>query len=175
MAIEVRESKIAGQGIFTTDFIAKHSVILQVKFLREITEEKPIDPKKGEQLDHCYWLPDSRQMLVAEPECYTNSSCLPNAFLYSVNRKCYLLAIRDIQNDEEITLNYSLLIAEGDDLECTCGAPSCRGNHKLGFFSMPQEEQLRYLPYLDPWFAQVHADRIEQLLKPQKPGTGINF
>ena len=165
MAVEVNKSRIAGRGIFTTDFIPKNSVILKVKFEREITDDAPIDPQKGEQLEHCHWLPDGRQMLVAEPECYTNSSCSPNAYLYSVNENCYLLAIRDIQNDEEITLCYSLLIAEGDYLECKCGASNCRGHHKLGFFLMSIEEQLKYLPYLDPWFAQVHADKIEELLK----------
>jgi hypothetical protein len=104
-------------------------------------------------------------MLVAEPECFTNSSCSPSAFLYSVNENCYLLALRDIQKDEEITLRYDLLIAEGDYLECKCGAPNCRGYRKLGFFLIPQEEQLKYLTYLDPWFVQVHADKIEELLK----------
>ena len=165
MAIEVRKSKISGKGIFSTDFIPRNSVVLKVKFIREITDDKPLDPQKGEQLDHCHWLPDGRQMLVAEPECFTNSSCSPNVFLYSVNENCYLLAMRDIQKDEEITLRYDLLIAEGDYLECQCGASNCQGHRKLGFFLMSQEEQLRYLPYIDPWFAKVHAEKIEELLK----------
>ena len=165
MAIEVSDSKISGKGLFTTDFIPKNSVILKVKFVREITEAAPINPENGEQVDHCHWLPDGRQMLVAEPECYTNSSCSPNAFLYSVNEECYLLAIRDINKEEEITLCYSLFIEDGDYFECKCGAPNCRGHHKLGFFLMPDKEQLKFLAYLDPWFAQVHADKIEALLK----------
>ena len=165
MAIEVRDSKTSGKGMFTTDLIPKNSVILKVKYIREITAAAPIDSEKGEQLDHCHWLPDGRQMLVAEPECFTNNSCSPNAFLYSVNHQCYLLAMRDVQQDEEITLSYSLLIADGDYLDCKCGASNCRGYHKLGFFLMSEEEQLKYLPYLDPWFAQVHADRVEALLK----------
>jgi hypothetical protein len=165
MAIEVRKSKISGKGIFSTGFIPRNSVVLRVTFIREITDDEPLDPQKGEQLDHCHWLPDGRQMLVAEPECFTNNSCSPNAFLYSVNQHCYLLALRDIQKGEEITLRYDLLIAEGDSLECKCGAPNCREHHKLGFFLMPEEEQLKYLPFLDPWFAEVHADRIEELLK----------
>ena len=165
MAIEVRNSKIGGKGIFTTDFLPKHSVILKVNFVREITKDQPLDPTKGEQFDHCHWLPDGRQMLVSEPECYTNNCCSPNAFLYSFNRRYYVLGMRDIQEDEEITLCYDMFVADGDSWECKCGAPNCRRYHKFDFFLLPKEEQLKYLPYLDPWFAEVHAAEIEQLLR----------
>ena len=165
MSIEVRNSQIGGKGIFTTEFAPKHSVILKVKFLREITESKPLDPERGEQFDHCHWLPDGRQMLVSEPECFTNNSCSPNAYLYSINRQYYLFAMRDIEKDEEITLCYDMFVADGDSWECKCGAANCRGYHKFDFFSLPKEEQLKYLPYLDPWFAQVHSHKIEELLK----------
>ena len=164
MVIEIRNSKIAGRGIFTTGFISNHSVILKVNFLREITNDRPLEPEKDEQFDHCHWLPDGRQMLVSEPECYTNNSCSPNAFLYSVDRQYYLLALGDIQKDEEITLCYDLFVVDGGSWECKCGAPNCRGFHKFDFFLLPKEEQLRYLPYLDPWFVEIHADKIKKLL-----------
>lgn len=165
MAIDVRNSKIGGKGIFTTDVIPKHSVILKVKFLREITEDKPLGPEKGELFEHCHWLPDGKQMLVSEPDCYTNNSCSPNAFCYSVNRQYYLPAMRDIQKEEEITLCYDMLVVDGESWECKCGSSNCRGFHKFDFFLLPREEQLIYLPYLDPWFAEVHADKIDRLLK----------
>jgi hypothetical protein len=165
MAIEVRNSKIDGKGIFTTGAILKHSVILKVEFIREVTNDEPLEPEKGELFEHCHWLPDGRQMLASEPECFTNNSCSPNAFLYSVDRQYFLLAMRDIQEDEEITLCYDMLVVDGDSWECKCGAPNCRGHHKFDFFSLPKKEQLEYLPYLDPWFAEVHADKISKLLE----------
>ncbi len=170
MALEVRNSKIGGKGMFTTNFIPKHSIILKVRFLREITEDKPLEPEKGEVFEHCHWLPDGRQMLVSKPECYTNNSCSPNAFYYSVNQQHYLLAMRDIQKDEEITLCYDMLVVDGDSWECRCGAPNCRGFHKFDFFLLPKEEQLKFLPYLDPWFVRVHADKIAKLLKGEVDG-----
>lgn len=165
MAIQVRNSKIAGRGVFTTDFIPKHAVILKVKFIKEVTKDKPLEPKKGEKYDHCHWLPDGRQMLVSEPECYINNSCSPNTFYYSASQQYYLLAMRDIQKDEEITLCYETHVVNGDSWECKCGAPNCRGFHKADFFLLPKNEQLKYLPYLDPWFARVHVDKIEKLLE----------
>ena len=165
MAIEVRDSKIAGRGVFTTEAIPQHSVIMKEKYVREVTKDKPIDPEKGEKHEHCHWLPDGRQMLVSEPECYLNSSCSPNTFYYSVNQHFYLLAMRDIQKDEEITLCYELQIVNGEFWECKCGTPDCRGSHKLHFFLLPKKEQLKVLHYLDPWFARVHADKIEKLLE----------
>lgn len=170
MAIQVRTSKIAGKGVFTTNFISKHLVISKVVFLRKITKNNPHDPEKGEKYDHCHWLPDCRQMLVSEPECYINNSCSPNTFYYSVNQQYYLLAMRDIQKDEEITLCYETHVVNGDSWECKCGASNCRGFHKADFFLLPKKEQLKYLPYLDPWFARVHADKIEKLLKGEVEG-----
>ena len=70
-----------------------------------------------------------------------------------------------IQKDEEITLCYDMLVVDGDSWECKCGAPNCRGFHRFDFFLLPEEEQLKYLPYLDPWFAERNADKIEKLLE----------
>ncbi len=165
MAIQVRNSKIAGKGVFTTDFIPKHSVILKVKYIREVTKDNPLDPEKGEKYDYCHWWPDGRQMLVSEPECYINNSCSPNTFYYSINRQYYLLAMQDIQKDEEITLCYETHVVNGDAWECKCGVPDCRGYHKADFFLLPKKVQLKFLPYLDPWFVRVHVDKIEKLLE----------
>jgi SET domain-containing protein len=108
MSLEVRDSIIHGNGVFTTEFIPKHSVICRVNVVREITDEHPLEPSKGELLHHCHWYPDGTQVLFSEPHCYTNHSCEPNTFFYTLNPISYFIAMRDIQQDEEITLEYSL-------------------------------------------------------------------
>ena len=167
MSIEVRNSTIHGNGVFTTERISKHSVIYKVKVVREITDEHPLDPEKGELLHHCHWYPDGSMVLVDEPYCYTNHSCEPTVFLYTVNKVSYLIAMRDIQEDEELTLEYSLCNFGGQIWDCKCGSPNCRGHHRCGFRYMNESRQMQCLPYLDPFIVQVHADSILEILNRQ--------
>jgi hypothetical protein len=167
MCLEVRDSPIHGKGVFTTESIRKHSAISKVNIVREITDEKPLDPDNGELLHHCHWYPDGTMVLVGEPHRYLNHSCAPNTFVYSVNRAYYLLAMRDIRENEELTLEYSLTFVEGETWDCRCGSPSCRGRYRMGFRYMSDSQKMEFLPYLDPWFAQVHADLIETVIRRQ--------
>jgi hypothetical protein len=164
MSLELRESSIHGKGVFTTKSIRRHSVICRVKIVREITARTPLNTSKGELFHHCHWYPDGTMLLLAEPYCYFNHSCDPNTFYYTVNKVMYCLAIRDIQKDEELTLEYSLCNFEGQVWECRCGLPGCRGRHRCGFRHMDESRQTRYLPYLDPCIVAFHADSIKNIL-----------
>ena len=73
--------------------------------------------------------------------------------------------MRDIAAGEELLFDYAIGTVDGDVWDCGCGSPRCRGRHKCDFFYLPDSRQLDYLPYLDPWFSEVHADRILQLLE----------
>ncbi len=167
MSLAIRGSIIHGNGVFTTERIPKHSVICKVNIVREITDEHPLDPDKGELHHHCQWYPDGTQVLLGEPHCYMNHSCQPNTFYYTINRVSYFMAMRDIREDEELTLEYSLCHIGGQVWECNCGAPNCRGRHRCGFHYMDESRQMQYLPYLDPFIVEVHADLIEELLNQQ--------
>jgi SET domain-containing protein len=167
MSLEVRDSAIHGKGVFTTERIQKHSVIGKVNIVREITEEHPLDPSKGEFYYHCHWPPDGTQLLVGEPHCYLNHSCEPNTFYYTMNKVPYLMAMWHILQNEELTLEYSLCNIGGQVWECKCGAPNCRRTHRCGFRYMDDSRQMQYLPYLDPFIVQVHTDLIQELLNRQ--------
>jgi SET domain-containing protein len=170
MSLVIRNSPIQGIGMFTTEPIGKHSVVCRVNIIREITEEEPLDPDKGELLHHCHWFPDGRMVLIGEPHCFTNQSCDPNVFYYTINKVSYFMAMREIAEGDELTLDYSLCNfgkEGGEDFECTCGSPSCRGRHRFGFRFMDGPRQMRYLPYLDPCIVEAHADLIQGFLEQQ--------
>ena len=167
MSLEVRDSVIHGNGVFTTECIPKHSVICRVNINREVTDDQPLDPDKDELLHHCHWYPDGTMVLVGEPHRYLNHSCEPNIFLYTVNKVCYLIAMRDIQEDEELTFEYSLCNFGGQVWDCKCGSPNCRGHHRCGFRYMDEARQMQYLPYLDPFIVEVHSDSIKEILDGQ--------
>jgi len=173
MSLQVRNSPIHGKGVFTTQSIEKHSVISRVKTVREITDSAPLDPDKGELFHHCTWYPDGTMVLLDQPHRYLNHSCMPNTFSYSINRVYYLMAMRDIQEDEELTVEYNLSVPgvdegePGEPFDCDCGSSNCPGHLRIGFFYMSDSQKMKYLPYLDPWRAQVHSNRLEAFVNRQ--------
>jgi hypothetical protein len=165
MSLELRDSHIHGQGVFTTKSIRKHAVICRVAVVRTITAENPLDAAKGELFHHCHWYPDGEMVLLDQPFCYFNHSCQPNIYYYTVNRTIYCLAMRRIAKDEELTLEYSLCNISGEEWECHCCSNNCRGRHRCGFRYMEHLRQMKLLPYLDPFIVEMHADDIQAILE----------
>lgn len=139
-------------------------MLLRIDDSRLIDSDHPIRTEEGERPEHRDFLPDGTVVLMQPPEKYINHSCDPNTYVYSARRERYLLAKRDIGAGEELLVDYALNAVGGEYWTCHCCAVHCRGHHLCDFFTLSVEIQQRYLPYLDPWFAAVHADRIQQLL-----------
>jgi SET domain-containing protein len=57
---------------------------------------------------------------------YINHSCEPNSYMKIVSNHILVMALRDIQAGEEITIDYHSTL-HSDRKKCTCGAASCRG------------------------------------------------
>jgi SET domain-containing protein len=150
--------------MFAVESLRHDDVILRLDDSRVVDEEHPLRHDRGEFAKHRDFLPDGTVTLMQSPERHINHSCEPNVYIYSANRERFLLARRDIAAGEEILMDYALNAADGDEWECRCGAGACRGYHKCDFFTLPTQRQREYLPYLDPWFASVHAARIRRLL-----------
>lgn len=157
-------SAIEGYGVFVTQSVPRGAVLLRLDDSRVVNAEHPLRPEAGELERHRDFLPDGTVVLMQSPERYINHSCDPNCYIYSACRERYLLAKRDLAAGDEIFTDYALNAIDGDEWECRCGAPICRGLHKCDFFCLPLQVQCENLPYLDPWFAAVHAARIQQLL-----------
>jgi SET domain-containing protein len=165
MSIIVRDSVIHGKGAFTTEYIPEYSTICKLKIERQITEQSPLNPDRGELYYHCHWYPDGTIVLVGEPHCFLNHSCEPNVIYYTINKISYLISVKEIQANEELTLDYSQLNYGGQVFHCKCGSKNCRGDHRCGFKYMPKEQQVRQLLVLDPFIVQIHSDSIQELLE----------
>jgi uncharacterized protein len=160
----VAASPIQGQGVFAIDAIDRGTVILSLDDSRVVDVAHPLRPEDGESSIHCDYLPDGTVTLMRSPECYINHCCEPNSYIYSAGRERFLLAMRAIAAGKEILMDYALNAVDGDKWGCRCGVAHCRGYHKCDFFTLSPQLQREYLPWLDPWFAQIHAARIQQLL-----------
>jgi uncharacterized protein len=164
MLIEVRSSQIQGVGVFATGLIATGDVVHRIDDSRVVDEAHPLKPELGEDPIHRDWLPDGTTVLMQGAAGRINHSCAPNVYICSARRVRFILAMRPINVGEELFFDYSIGAVNGDVWDCECGALNCRGRHKCDFFHLPPQRQLEYLPYLDPWFAAVHSDRILRLL-----------
>lgn len=162
--VAVGPSGIQGQGVFARRVIRRGAVLLRIDDSRVVDNAHPLRPEEGEDALHRDFLPDGTVVLMRSPERYINHSCDPNAYVYSAGRERFVLAKRDLEKDEEVLVDYSLNAVDGDVWECRCGSVHCRGLHKCDFFALPMALQLESLPYLDPWFAAVHATRVKALL-----------
>lgn len=59
---------------------------------------------------------------------FVNHSCNPNCETDQIGGRIWIIALRDIAADEELTYDYCLWDAEpGEEAPCYCGAGNCRG------------------------------------------------
>ena len=85
---------------------------------------------------------------------YINHSCNPNC---GIKGEITFVAMRDIKNGEEITIDYAFIDNEDYSFKCTCGAPNCR-KIITGQDWKIKELQDKYYEY----FAQYLKEKIKE-------------
>jgi SET domain-containing protein len=124
----VRESPIQGRGLFAREAIAageivaiKGGYVFGAATRREL--EKSLGPAEIQVADGFFIGP------VASEEreggmIFTNHSCEPNI---GVQGQIVFVAIRDIRPGEELTHDWATTDDDTYQMECRCGAATCRG------------------------------------------------
>lgn len=136
--MSVRECDL-GRGLFADHSYNTGDVIL--KFEGRTVPAHVVAAMGDEQ---CYMIQIGPDLYFepVEPGRYTNHSCAPNA---AIKDDYVLVALTDIQVDEQICFDYSTTMSEDNwTMECRCGASNCRGTIK-DFGELPAELQHRYL------------------------------
>ncbi|MBI4160066.1 SET domain-containing protein-lysine N-methyltransferase [Candidatus Wolfebacteria bacterium] len=84
------------------------------------------------------------------PGKFLNHSCKPSC---GIKNRTEVVAMRDLEKDEEITIDYAMIVLDYDqtrlkqDLVCKCGSKICRG--KLGSYeNLPEELKRRYAGFI---------------------------
>ena len=128
-----------GRGIFASEFIQKDDLIL-CYCGPVITLEEAL--AKGAEAFNPLQIGPSLYIDPEEPGLLVNHSCVPNAGLRS---DIFLVALRDIHPNEEITFDYSTTMSEKmGTMQCKCGEASCRGI--IGdFHELPDVAKRKYL------------------------------
>ena len=144
-SVYVKESLDKGRGVYAARDIRKNEVILE--FNGPYVKIESLAGIPREVQDHLFNIGLNEYLIVREPGAYTNHSCDPNA---GIVRDVLLVAMRDIERDEEITFDYSMITSDDWTMECLCGSPSCRkiiGNYK----DLPDELKTKYDKYTPDW------------------------
>ncbi len=127
-AVEVRPSRIDGQGAFAGEPIPARRKIGEIRG-EAISVREARRRAKGTARIMIVELSDKRAIDAsqsADPLRFTNHSCRPNAVLRIRQGRVEFYAMRDVRPGEELTVNYGETHHEGR-LRCRCGAPDCVG------------------------------------------------
>jgi uncharacterized protein len=154
--VYVKNSSIEGKGIFASKVIKRGEIISYFKG----EKYKITNQSKQDALANPNWIAVGKNtwMDTNPPLRFTNHSCNPNA---SIKGKVTLVALRNIQKNEEVTIDYS--ITEGDPrwfMKCLCGEKKCR-KVVSSVQSLPYEIYKRYLPFV-PRFTQSLYKKLIQ-------------
>lgn len=165
----VGASEIHGTGVFAKRDLQAGELILAIDDSRIVDEGNPLDPDLGEFEYHCDFLENGKTVLMQSPERHINSSCDPNVFVKTIEEIRYVVALKYIEQGEEIAYDYIIDCHGGEVWECKCGTERCRKRIVSSFFELPVELQIEYLPLLNDWFVKEHLEKIEKLQNLSKP------
>jgi SET domain-containing protein len=150
--VEVRMTLNKGRGLFATEKIFKDEVIEDSEESLKDTQiltKAEIANKKDSELwkSLCYEIDDLNEVCpkdINNPLAgfLINHSCDPNVGIKNDN----MVAMRDIEVDEELSYDYAMTDSGDYDNECLCGSKKCRGR-RSGKDWMISELQKKYRGY----------------------------
>ena len=125
---EKRVSEIDGRGLFAREAISEGEVVVMkggYVMTRERRDEvaRRLGPAEIQVTEDLFIGP----VTEAEREggmMHLNHSCDPNLGLQG---QIAFVAMRDVTAGEELTFDYAMTDDEDYEMECNCGAPTCRG------------------------------------------------
>lgn len=153
--VETRENSLNGKGIFAKEHINKGEIVFikggHILTRNEIFSSGTINSYFP--LSDDYFLGATNINEEGSIKLYQNHSCNPNVGLHG---DIIFIAMRDIEKDEELTVDYAFIDNEDYSFKCTCGSENCRGTI-TGFDWKIKELQDKYYDY----FAQYLKDKID--------------
>lgn len=152
-----RTSPIQGRGLFARAAISageivavKGGAIMDSASFALVRDA--VSPAEIQIEDGLYIAPASAEEIEANILCL-NHSCDPNV---GVRGQITFVAMRDIQADAELTIDYAMIDGDpAEQMECCCGAGECRTIVTGNDWRLPDLQQ-RYAGY----FSRYIHDRI---------------
>ncbi|EWY36574.1 hypothetical protein N825_26420 [Skermanella stibiiresistens SB22] len=144
----VAPSEAAGLGLFTSRPVSAGSVVLSVTdpdYLARAMSREGIIAAGFTHADIFQVGADLFIPPYGGPDDFTNHSCEPNCGLRVRPDGFSMIALYDIEANEELTYDYSTHQEHPDeDMECACGTAGCRRMVR-SFSTLPPALRNRYL------------------------------
>ncbi len=157
-------------GVFCREPIAKDEVVAlwggRVLSGAELDRDMPNFTQQILQIEDDFFL----LCPAMEPADCFNHCCEPNV---GMTGQIGLIAMRDIEVDEEVCLDYAMCDgSDYDEFMCTCGSPNCRGRITGEDWKRPELWE-RYEGYFSPYLQrriaqlkrEVHQERRAESLR----------
>lgn len=159
--IEVRSSKVNGMGMFAKEDIKKGGIVFikggHILTRKEVFSSGIINSYLP--IDDDYVIGARNKEEEASIKLCNNHSCNPNC---GVRGEITFVAMTDIAQGTELTIDYCMVDNEDYIIDCKCGNPNCRG--KITGFDWKQKKlQEKYKGY----FARYLQDKIDKLQSEQ--------
>lgn len=123
-----RKSHIDGNGIFSAEFIPKGSIIYFLSSNENYiskNEAQSFSPEKRDRLFKYGVEDEAGNWIMTDGDA--NHSCDANILSLFINGIYCDIAVKDIQPDDEITLDYGLLYSSISwSMKCECHSAICR-------------------------------------------------
>ena len=123
----VRESTIHGRGLFAVEPIARGEIVcVKGGYVFDREKLKELQPRLGPaeiQIGQELFIGPVADGEREGAMIFSNHSCEPNI---GVAGQIVFVALRDIAAGEELTHDWATTDDDDYELECRCGAPSCR-------------------------------------------------
>lgn len=161
--VTIKNSPVQGFGVYANKNFKTGDAVLIIDDTHVVTDESKLTPQQHEY--DCDYLSDGKVILMQEPEKFINHSCDPNTYVKTIKGLRYVLAMKDIKKNKEITYDYAINGDNDGTFKCNCGSKNCRGIYQGNFFKLPKDIQFKYLPYLDDWFTDEHQKEISLMKK----------
>ncbi|MCY4619449.1 MAG: SET domain-containing protein-lysine N-methyltransferase [Chloroflexi bacterium] len=160
-SVEKRESTIHGRGLFARASIARDEVVV-VKggYVMNRAQRDAVSRELGPaeiQITEDLHIGPTEPSQREGGMMHLNHSCEPNL---GVQGQIVFVAMRDIAAGEELTIDYAMTDDEAYEMQCECGAASCR-NTITGYDWKQESVQRKYDGYFS-WFIQRRVDLDRQ-------------
>lgn len=163
--VEKRASAIHGRGLFAKRAITKGEIaVVKGGYLLTKAQRNEIGKKLGPseiQISEELFIGPSTAAEREGGMMHLNHSCEPNL---GMQGQIVYVALRDIKEDEELTLDYAMMDDEPYKMQCGCGTKSCRGTI-TGFDWKKPEIQKKYDGYFS-WFIQRRIEATKANYQP---------
>lgn len=123
-----KKSLKEGNGLFAISKICKDEIVaIRSGHIVNIEEAEILDQKLGDfslQIADEFFICPKTRNEIDDVALYINHSCEPNI---GIDGQINFVAMRDIEQGEELCLDYAMAMTTNYRMECNCRAKNCRG------------------------------------------------